>query len=886
MDAPGLAPGTHLGPYVIERIVGRGGMGEVYLARDSRLNRKVAVKVVPPVFGFDRARLDRFTREARILGALNHPHICVIHDVGSAAGTDFLVMEYVEGESLADRLARGALPVAEALRYAAQIADALARAHACGVIHRDLKPANVIIARTGVKLLDFGLARVEQVDAASLTRMSDSADRLRTMEGAILGTPQYMSPEQAVGKTVDARADIWAFGCVLYEMLTGRRAFDADSPAGVIAAVLNREPLPIPDGTAKLREVQQVIGRCLAKDPEARWQSAADLQYALEWMTPSTSAAADPQRGSWTTPAFRIAWMAVPALAAVIGLVLIASRLPLRASARSMRFTVTAPEAAGVPFEMALSPDGRTLAYSGFHEESDKNLIWLRSLDSLESWPLKGTDGSRQQPFWSPDGSSLGFFSEGRLMRVDVHTGAVQTICRAPGGRGGAWSADGTIVFASTPSAPLSSVDANGGTPVALTTLAAGDSSHRLPSFAADGVHYVFTVLRNDGPPSIRLGRLGESSTREIMRLDATRTGPTDVTQASLQNGYLLYVRGGDLLAAPFDLRAERVSGEPVALAHGVGIDELGQQAFTASEDVLIYRQGAENDVFRQLQWVGRHGADATAVWQPALFDDVSMSPDGTRAAVSITRGGAVAGDVWVIDLTRGAASQLTHSGLADSPLWSKDATMLIYSVFRGLTVKDISSSPADGAGPERVIVDSPKIQKAAVGWSSTGRLLFSGAATAAGGGELWSFDPATKQSNVLLRQSTGEPLLDASVSPDGTLISYSASSGSAREVYVWPLAGGPRVQISSAGGSHPAWRGDGQELFFIAGGKLMAARLHSFRGRVDLGDTEALFDLPAGTTHYKVRPDGERFLLVVPTGRRDTQLPTALTNWRVLAGK
>lgn len=872
---------------MIERLLGRGGMGEVYLARDSRLNRNVAVKVLPSALALDRARLDRFTREAKILAALNHPHICVLHDVGSSAGTDFLVMEHVEGEPLADLLVRGPLPAADALRYGAQIADALAKAHARGVIHRDLKPANMIVARNGIKLLDFGLARAaDRGDADPASTMGDSADSLRTVEGAILGTPQYMSPEQALGKRVDARTDIWAFGCVLYEMLTGRRAFDADTPARVITAVLDREPLPIAPDTSTPPGVHQLIARCLLKDPEERWQSAADLRHALEWITASTwHRTSEPPPTRWMTGRFRIAWMALPALAAVVALWLVASRRPPRMAARPMRFTIAAPESAGVPFEMSLSPDGRTLAYAGFRPESDKNLIWLRPVDSLESWPLKGTEGSRPQPFWSPDGRALGFFSEGRLMRVDVQTGAIQMVCRVPAGRGGAWSRDGTIIFAASAAAPLSRVDANGGTPAALTTLAPGEVSHRLPSFAADGVTYVFTVIRGDGPPSIRLGRLGETGTREIMRLDATRTGPTDVTQAYLQNGYLLYVRGGDLVAAPFDLGTKRVTGDARVLAHGVGTDELGQQAFAAADDVLTYRQGAENDVFHQLRWVDRHGSEATAVWKPDLFDDVSVSPDETRVAVSIPRGDAVVGDVWVVDISRGAASQLTHSGLADSPLWSKDGGSLIYSVFRGLTVKDIAASPADGAGAERVIIGTPKVQKTPIGWSSTGRLLFT-AATTAGGADVWSFDPATRQSQLLLRQSAGEQFVDVSVSPDGTLIGYSAASGSSREVYIRALAGGPRVQISSAGGARPAWRGDGQELFFISEGKLMAAQLRKDHGRVQLGTTAALFDLPSGATHFKARSDGQRFLLVVPAGRSETQLPTAVTNWRVLAAK
>ena len=701
-----LSTGTRLGPYEILAAVGAGGMGEVYKACDTRLNRIVAIKVLLPHFTSEPDSKHRFDREARAIAALSHPHICSIFDVGHQGGTGFLVMEYLDGETLAQRLARGKLPVDQALRYAIEIADALSAAHKGGVVHRDLKPSNVILTSSGAKLLDFGLARMG--GTATQHTATHTAREPLTAAGMVLGTVQYMSPEQLAGRDADARSDIFSFGAVLYEMISGRRAFDLMAAGGLTTPIREEDRIVFstvcPIGSSEALE--HVVRTCLIKDPDARWQSPRDLEIELRWI----AAGLGHKRGE---DAFlrrnpRPVWIASTFLLLVIVGVL-ATRQFARApdSARTVRSSLTPPEhsrfvSVGTNAGPAvLSPDGTAIVFTASSAER-RTMLWVRRLDSLAAQVVGGTDGA-SYPFWSPDASSIGFFANQKLKKVSPSGGSVVTLCDAPYGVGGTWSPGGVIVFGPTPSGPLHRVPAAGGTATPATTLAAErrERTHRWPSFLPDGRHFLY--LSNEEVPrsrwSIRVGSLDSPDSQFVLEARSN---------AAYQDGYLLFVRGGTLLAQPFDPDRLKLVGDAVPLAERVRSDPLmARSVFSVSAgSTLAYEIGGTEPGSRMV-WFDRTGKERGVFSDPAPYSYSwpRISSDGKRVATVVTDPTG-SRDIWIYDVADGRAMRLTVDAADEgNPVWMPDGQRLVFNS-NAKGVRDIHWKAVGGGTPD-VLLES-----------------------------------------------------------------------------------------------------------------------------------------------------------------------------------
>jgi serine/threonine protein kinase len=874
MAAGALRSGSSLGPYVVEELIGRGGMGEVYRARDSRLDREVAVKVLPPVFALHPDRLERFAREAKLLGALNHPHICTLYDVGTEQGTNYLVMEYVDGELLADHVARGPLPLRDVLTYGMQIADALAKAHARGIVHRDLKPGNVMLTKSGAKLLDFGLARIDPDPSGAVPLPTETAD------GAIVGTWQYMAPEQVEARKADARTDMWALGCLLYEMVTGRPAVEGKTQGSLIAAILKGEPSRPPANVSVPALLDHVVRRCLTKEPDNRWQSSADVRFELAWIAESS----DPREGPNLPPTpaqSRAAWVGwATAAALTVVVVALAGTSRWRATdpgPAAVHLSVNVPVEAGAVRFMTQSPDGRKLAFVGYHSGSTNDSVWVHEFDSIQSHPLAGTAGARQMPFWSPDSRSIGFFADGKLKRFDLQTGAVQVICNAPAGHGGAWNRDGIILFASSAYSSLYRVSETGGAAQTVTVLnaAAGDQSHHDPAFADDGDHFVFTALRADGHSEIRAGSLSRRATTTLIDLSVGFNSPAEPSQALLAGGHLVYARGGALYAQRVDVAQQRLTGEPSVIAPHVDEDDSGRYAFTATRDLLVYREVSPEARARQLISLLRDGSAPRPVWTPGWNTEAVISPDGRRLAIARADDRDTTSNIWIVDVDRGTATRLTDEGYVDSPRWSPDGTRVFYSVWTGLAVSSIFAKRVDGTEPAELIVDAPAVVKYPQAWLADGRLLFE---VATGSSlDLWSLNLSTHARAPVIQGRRGAHGFESS--PDGRLISYASVSEAVSNVYLEPLGEATRVQVSESGGDFPHWRSDAKELFYVANGTLMAAALRG-DGTPQVIATRTLFPLPDAPRDYAPAPDGQRFY--VWTRADPTKKPEiiASVNW------
>ena len=634
-----LAAGSRLGPYEVLSPLGAGGMGEVYKARDTRLERTVAIKVLPSHLSSSPEVRQRFEREAKTISQLSHPHICALYDVGNQDGVEYLVMEYLEGETLAERLVKGPLPTEQTLRYGIEMADALDKAHRQGIVHRDLKPGNVMLTRSGVKLLDFGLAKaVHPASSVSAMTSIPTEGPALTAEGTILGTFQYMAPEQLEGREADARSDIFAFGAVLYEMATGQKAFSGRSRASLIGAILKDEPPPISAVQPMTPPaLDRVVKTCLAKDPEDRWQTARDLALELKWITEGGSQAGIAAPAPAQRSRERVAWI----LAALLGIAL-AVTLPLSilrrprgaSEGRNLKMSILPPEkAAFQPGMIAISPDGSRLTFAAASAEG-KNLLWIRPLDALEAKPLAGTDGS-YLPFWSPDSRLIAFFAEGKLKKIEASGGPPQSLCDVRSGRGGTWSREGVIVFAPTPSGGLFRVSAAGGPVTPVTTLDSSrqENSHRWPVFLPDGRHFIyFARSRQKENRAIYVGSVDSKETRPLM------SGNSNVlfapSSAGASEGYLLFEREGFLMARRFDAAALRLEGDPLTVAERVrGSDPLTAGNFTVSQTgVLAYGKGTQIG-YRQLVWLDRSGKQLGSIGAPGIYLDVNLSPDESRTA-------------------------------------------------------------------------------------------------------------------------------------------------------------------------------------------------------------------------------------------------------------
>ncbi|MCU1259437.1 MAG: serine/threonine protein kinase [Bryobacterales bacterium] len=835
-----LRPGAKLGPYEIVCAIGEGGMGEVWKARDTRLDRDVAMKVSKTEFS------DRFEREARTVAAFNHPNICQLHDVGP----NYLVMELIDGVPL-----KGPLPVEKAVEYAGQILDALDAAHRKGIVHRDLKPPNILVTKQGIKLLDFGLAKrnsvIQESDATRTAAI--------TQEGQIAGTLQYMAPEQLQGKEADARSDIFSFGCVLYEMLSGERAFSGPSAASVIAGILEREAEPLQTTPA----VDRVIRTCLAKDPDRRFQTAIDLKRNLIWAM-ETNAVASPNK-------VRTPWVVAAAGVLIAIAVSVFHFAAVTPAAHETRLDIVTP-ATSSPTSFALSPDARRIAYVASADGPSR--LWVRPFDSTLAQPLPGTEGAIN-PFWSPDSRSLGFFADQKLKRIDLGGGQPQTLAGVLNLTAqGTWSPGGVILFTPGGAAPLVRIPASGGPAEAATKLGKGQTFHRTPRFLPGGRQFLFYATGED--QSLWLGSLDGAEPRHI-----TAIAPgTDSAAEYLAPGWLVRVRQGALVAQHFDAGSGQLSGEPVPLARGVSVDSTTQAgSFSVSPGGTIAWRGGGGGR-RQLIWFNRSGENAGAFGAPdeANLLHPELSPDGKRAA--ITRGPVGSGDIWMQEGTR--TSRFTFDPTDDRwPIWSPDGARVAFSSRRKGPL-NLYHKPATASGNEELLLQSAD-NKAPNSWSPDKRFILYWSSQ--NNGDLMVL-PLTGERKPFPFVSTPFSEIQGAFSPDGKWVAYQSNESGRYEIYVRPFPGpGGQWQVSTGGGISPRWRADGKELYYLApDAKLMAVAVAAKGATFAPGTPEALF--PTHITpgifkqQYDVGRDG-RFLINTELETASTEPIHLLLNWK-----
>jgi serine/threonine protein kinase len=868
-----LTPGTRVGSYHIVSALGAGGMGEVYRATDSRLKRQVAIKILPPAFAADAERVARFQREAEVLAALSHPGIAAIYGLEDTAGVTALVMELVEGPTLADRIAAGPIPVAEAVPIARRIAEAVEAAHAQGIVHRDLKPANIKVRDDGtVKVLDFGLAKAT-APASGAPALADSPTITSpaTNAGMILGTAAYMSPEQARGRLLDTRTDIWSFGCVLYEMLTGRRAFDGDDVSEVLASVLARTPdfTRLPPATPIA--VRRVLQRCLEKDPHERIRDIGDVRIELR------DALADPVAG--TVPVRRgTAWrLGFGAIAAVVATAMVAVMWPSHRDdpPPELRVDVALPSRV-VPFSEALSPDGRSIAFASASDGRVR--LWVHSLASGRARPLRGTEGANY-PFWSPDSRHLGFFADGILKRIDLEAESVRPVTRAPTrAANGAWSAAGTILFVAL-GRPISRVAADGGEPEVVTGLRQQGSNFSL-SFLPDGRHFLYYVRGTADMRGVYVGNV-DAPIAPRRLVDADSGG---VYAA----GHLLFVRQRTLLAQPVDAGTLQVSGAPFPVAADVA-SIVSRAGVSASSAGAILFQRAVTPRRPQLGWFDRRGALVTELDSTLLpgFSSPSLSPDGDRVAFYGGAGGNP--DVWSFEIKRGVVSRLTTNAADDTaPVWAPDGRRIAFHSNRDATFT-IFLKPSAAGALETALFSSSE-SKTPTDWSSDGRLLLANVQSAKTSFDVWVV-PVDGSEKPFPLMATESDEMFARFSPDARWVAYQSDESGRDEIYVQPFPGpGTKTQVSTQGGTQARWRADGRELFYLGlDERLMAVSLRFPSGGDPpvVGAPVPLFAAPlGGAVHqadfrpqYVVSADGQRFLFAAL--RSGPDVPASLIlNW------
>ena len=893
-----LSPGTRLGPYEIVSPLGAGGMGEVYRAKDTRLGRDVAVKVLPEHLTGNADVRTRFEREARTISSLNHPHICTLHDVGRAPGApgvagsgeiEYLVMELVDGETLATRIARGPLPLPEILKLGTQIADALDRAHRAGVVHRDFKPGNVMVTKGGAKLMDFGLARAAVpggapgssstgVTIAQLTASPTLASPL-TQQGSLIGTFLYMAPEQLEGREADARSDLWAFGCVLYEMATGRRAFNGKSQASLIGAIMSSEPPPISASSSMSSPALDALVRALlAKDPEERIQTAHDVKLQLSWIAQSgehsgpTGPIALPKRRRSLEP---VAW-AIAALG-VTASVLLGMRGPAGGGAGSnqLAFTIPIPPSLTPLYQPRISPDGTMLAFVA-QDSLNRAMIWLRPLNSLTANPVPGTEGTRP-PWWSPDSRFLAFVAEGKLKKIAVSGGPAQVICDAPTGSDGTWSRDGVILFDGQGGDPIYRVNAAGGVKAVAIP---GDSVNQVgwPAFLPDGKHFFFSGVGSNGESKTMVGTLGSPKGKELPIAGSRVEYSPD--------GYLLLARDRTLVAQRFDAGALALRGEPFPIAENLPVGSNGVANFTVSSNgILIYR--AANTLSNRLVWLSRTGQELSEVAAAADYRAPALSPDGSKIAIRRADPDSRNLDVWVIDTVRGTTTRFTFDpGDDGNPIWSPDGSKIAWSGFRN-GEDALWMKSANGVGEEEKICPTGS-NSAVLCWSRDGNTIFY-QSFGANLFDVYAVDlHGDRRPRAVLSSKFTEGR--AQLSPDGHWLAYQSDESGRPEIYVvsYPNGAG-KWQISTSSGIEPCWSRDGSELFYLSGdGRLMSVAT-PVGASFNPGTPQALFRVQTEQSPrrnvYCPSPDGKKFLFLVPAGQNETPM-TALVNWRGNAGR
>jgi len=900
-----LTSGTKLGPYEIQSPLGAGGMGEVYRARDTRLDRTVAVKILPAHLSDSPEARQRFEREARAISSLNHPNICVLHDVGVEDGTSYLVMEYIQGESLDARLQKGPLPLKQAMECGIQICEALEKAHRAGIVHRDLKPGNIMLTSSGAKLLDFGLAKpasallgVQPVTSKgqltpstptmNLSALGAPASPL-TQQGSIVGTFQFMAPEVLQGQEADARSDIFSFGCVLYEMITGRRAFEGKSQISVASAILEKDPEPVTK-VLPLAPValDHVVNDCLAKDPEARWQNAADIARQLRWIATS---------GSGVTPApvidRRRRWFGHLPWAAVIAALaaaLVWSNVRTPEPPRTMRSFLPPPPEVGFDFTgdfsgpPVLNNEGTAIAFSA-RTQKDRDSLWVQNLNELTAKKLDGTEGA-SFPFWSPDGKFLGYFADGHLKKVAAAGGPVTTLAETPNARGGAWNQDNVIIYEPDYRDSIWKISGAGGTPERLTKFETGKhTTHRWPRFLPDGKHFLFFATNHSGgsEQGIYLGSMQDGSYKHVIDADS---------DAQYASGYLIYHLQSQLLAQKFDLGAGTVSGDALPLANVVEFDAgTWHTTFSASQNgVLVYEPGSKtlgNDLF----WRDGAGKILGKVGDRAFYKGSGrISPDGKRLAVSM---GDPQADIWVFDLERGTHTRLTFGGATHlMPSWSADGQRVVYVRLNGTTAQSGSSLRArlaSGGGQEEILMESDLNGAArtllAPQLSPDGKYLVHTEQNGPSAG-VWAL-PLTgekKPFSIVLPQTAQARIVQSRLSPDGRWLAYTSTESGREEVYVTHFpSGAGRWQVSQNGGTFPAWSGNSKQIwFFGTDSYLQTAAVNTANGEFELEPLRSLFQVnyiaPVGEP-YDIAPDGQR--MIFSTYPENSPTPLVLvSNW------
>jgi eukaryotic-like serine/threonine-protein kinase len=889
-----LTPATRIGPYEVLTLLGEGGMGEVYRARDTTLGREVAVKVLPAAFVADPERIARFQREAKALAALSHPNIAAIYGFEQSGAIRALVMELVEGPTLADRIAKGPVPVEEALAVARQIAEALEAAHEKGIVHRDLKPANVKIRPDGqVKVLDFGLAKALDHDAphTSDPSLSPTLTIGSTVAGVIMGTAAYMSPEQARGGAVDKRADIWAFGVVLFEMLTGRVMFGGETISDTLAGVLKTDPdwSALPAGTPAA--IRRLLRRCLERDRKRRLHDIADARLEIEEALAGASEAspASPPR---KTPRWPWAVAAFCALAAAAVSLLHFREAPPVLSVT--KFNIPAPEnTVGMDY-VSLSPDGRRLAFVATPKDSAASLLYVRSLDSLAPRALKGTEGARVA-IWSPDGRFLAFQAGGKLKKVDVNGGPPQFLCDSDSGAGaGAWSSDGFILFVKL-SGGLYRVPAAGGTPVVVSTPDGSrkETRHTFPQFLPGGRQYLF-VAGSDQAGSSSLVAASLDSPQRTVIMPVESNVMFAPAEAGERHGHLFFVRDGTLLAQPFDSERLRTAGDSFPVAENISAvsnttrrSVIRQYRFSvsASGGTLVYWTGSQQK--EQLTWFDRSGKELETIGPASQFRGVALAPDGRHIAAATGEGANT--QLWLLDGTRGTSSRLTFGGGRNSrPIFSPDGSKVAFNSDRTESA-GLYQKAANGTGAEEKLLESKEFVLL-TDWSRDGRFLTYDTIDAGSNGDIWILPlDGDRKPYPFLKTAANETF--SHFSTDGKWIAYHSDESGKAQVYVQPFPPGAGVsgkwQISVDGGVGARWRGDGKELFFLAGSKLMAVEVTAAGATFHAGIPKMLFDTRMSSLFYWINyapsSDGRRFLISAPLEQEAALPMTVVMNW--LAG-
>jgi len=884
-----LTSGTKLGPYEIQSPLGAGGMGEVYRARDTRLDRTVAVKVLASHLSSSPELKQRMEREGRAVSSLNHPHICQLYDIGSQNGTDYLVMEFLEGETLAERLRKGALPLAEVYKIGIAVAEALAVAHRHGIVHRDLKPGNIMLTAGGAKLMDFGLAKPLSAQTAPsgsgtappsftavATLSGPSPLSPLTTAGSIIGTIQYMAPEQIEGKEADGRSDIFAFGAVLYEMVVGKRPFAGKSQISLASSILESDPEAIsalkPQTPAAF---EHVVTTCLQKNPEERYQTAHDIKLELQWIAAEKPAPATPAEQP-TLAQSRLGWIAAILVAIVIGAIagfLLHHSAP---PAQSIRTVIDPPpnttfrladDNAGPP---VLSPDGSSIAFTATGSDG-KIELWVRPMNSLEASLLPGTDNAIF-PFWSPDSRSLGFFTEGKLKTIDLNGGSPVVVCEAQFGRGGAWGPGGVILFSANPISPILRVNASGGAPAPVTKIdAAQHSSHRWPFFLPDGKHFLYLALNHEASKvandAIYYASLDGRENRLLLHSQSN---------AIYANGFLLSARGDQLMAQSFDPANGTLSGDLRSVARGVFNDATTwhMDASASENGLLTFGSGGLGDL--QLIWMDRSGKQlSTAADKLTNLQYAALSPQGDQVALQIDSG---INDVWVLDLARGVRTRLTFGPVTNAfPLWSPDGKSLIYFSYRN-SKYNLYRKAADGSGAEELLIDDDQTITAA-GWSHDGKILLYQRGPIGGPDELWALplEGERKPRLVISNAAAGR------VSPDGHWLAYQSIESGNSEVYVVAFGDGQgKWQVSPNGGQAVRWSSDGKELYYFdMPGDIVAVSVKEVSGALQFSTPQILVNRWTILTlpFFDVSPDGKK-LLLERLSQQVSQSVTVVTNF------